>query len=188
MTAELNRPVRPDITGAVNARLFADADANVFAILDGASVPDLRDALYRMQPEHVCLYRGELAPDMAEVAPYLVRLERDSEFAEWVIEKGWGNHWGIFAEADADLHTLRQHFRRFLTVHDSDGKPLIFRYYDPRVMRVYLPTCNAEELAAIFGPVSAYLLEGAVEGDSPGTLLRFEAASGALAAKEEKLD
>jgi hypothetical protein len=35
--------------------------------------------------------------------------------------------------------------RRFLRVKDEDG--LVFRFYDPRVMRVYLPTCAAGELA-----------------------------------------
>jgi len=46
---------------------------------------------------------------------------------------------------------MRQHFRRFITVHDESGKPLLFRYYDPRVLRTFLPTCNAKELAEIFG-------------------------------------
>ena len=34
-----------------------------------------------------------------------------------------------------------------------------FRYYDPRVLRVYLPTCNARELQTVFGPVLRYLVE-----------------------------
>ena len=46
----------------------------------------------------MCLYRGELQPDMAEVAPYLVKLDRDAPFTDWVLDRGWGNHWGVFAE------------------------------------------------------------------------------------------
>ena len=64
--------------------------------------------------------------------------------------------------APADLRTMRNHFRKLLTVYDPNGKPLLFRYYDPRVLRVYLPTCNAEELATIFGPINSYLLEDEV--------------------------
>jgi len=158
-----------------------DKGAQVFAVLDGASVPDLRMTLYRHQPEHFCLYRGELAPDMAEVAPYLVRLEPESEFTNWVIDRGWGQHWGIFAISDADIRALRRHFRGFLTVHDSNAKPLLFRYYDPRVLRVYVPTCNAEELATVFGPVMHYILED----ENPNMALRFRTASGAL--RQEKL-
>src|SRR5581483_5883735 len=164
------------IVQAISQHLFEDKDSQVFTVLDGASVPDLRMSLYRHQPEHVCLYRGELAPDMAEVAPYLVRLESNSEFTNWVLTQGWGQHWGIVAIASADLFQMRQHFRRFLTVYDPKGKPLLFRYYDPRVLRVYLPTCNAEELATVFGPVLSFLCED----ENPNAALRFQAVSGSL--------
>jgi hypothetical protein len=167
---------------ALSRQLFSDEDAHAFAILDGASVPDLLTSLHdEHQPEFCCLYRGELKPDIAEVAPYLVRLEPDAKFTHWLIEQGWGNHWGIFAVAPVDLRAMRQHFRRFLIVHDPDGKPLYFRYYDPRVLRVYLPTCNAEELKVIFGPVHHFVLEA---GD-PGIALQFQMDNGAL--RQEKV-
>ncbi len=165
----------------LSAQLFADPTAGAFAVLDGASVPGLLDQLDRFEPEYECLYRGDLEPDLAEVAPYLVRLQPDSPFTAWVIGEGWGNHWGIFAASPADLREMRHHFRTFLTVHDPEGKPLYFRYYDPRVLRVYLPTCNREELATVFGPVTHYLLED----QDAGALLRFEVKSGALA--QEKI-
>jgi Domain of unknown function (DUF4123) len=161
---------------AVSARLFSAVGTPVYAILDGASIPDLLDRLYGDRPAFCNLYRGALKPDIAEVAPYLVRLEPRSAFAQWVIERGWGNHWGIFAQAPVDLNTLRRHFRRFLIVYDPDGKPLYFRYYDPRVLRVYLPTCTSDELATVFGPVQCYLLED----ESPVRLLRLTAPAGAL--------
>lgn len=149
----------PHMARIVSQRLFATEKQQVFAVLDGASVPDLRLSLYQHQPEYACLYLGDLAPDMAEVAPYLVRLEADADFTEWVIRYGWGQHWGIFVSSDATLRELHRHFRRLLTVHDSAGTPLLFRYYDPRVLRVYLPTCTAAELEAFFGPVEWYMCE-----------------------------
>jgi len=170
------------ISDEVREFLFGDG-AGVFAILDGASVRELREKLHQLRPEFECLYRGELEPDMAEVAPYLIRLEPKSEFTNWVLEQGWGKHWGIFACTRADLHTIRQHLRRFLTVHDESGKPMYFRFYDPRVLRVYLPTCNASELAEFFGPVENFVMEG----EDPGTLLRMRQSSGALATSKEQL-
>jgi hypothetical protein len=169
---------------AVATRLFAERRAGVFAVLDGASVPDLPGSLYRYEPEHECLYRGELAPDLIEVAPYLVRLEPDARFTRWVLDSGWGNHWGIFAVSYADLRALRRHFRTFLMVHDSDAKPMYFRYYDPRVLRAYLPTCNAGELDTMFGPVASYILEG----EKAEVLLRFQSAGGKLVSQEEQLE
>jgi Domain of unknown function (DUF4123) len=151
--------IEPRIVQSVKMHLFSGNGAKVFTILDGASIPDLLGNLAAFNPEHICLYRGELAQDMAQVAPYLCFLERDKPFTDWVLTNGWGEHWGIFGVTWADMKELRKHFRKFLTVYDESGKSLYFRYYDPRVLRMYLPTCNAGELKTVFGPVESYLVE-----------------------------
>ena len=149
--------------------LFAIPDTTVYAILDGASVPDLPQTLARFEAESECLFRGDLEPDMALVAPYLVRLPPEAPFAEWLVDQGWGRHWGVFAISKADLRDLRMHLRTVLKVYGPDLKPLYFRYYDPRVLRVYLPICNEQESQTIFGPV----LRSVVEDEDPTTLLKF---------------
>lgn len=174
---------KQELTKSVADNLFSEEGMNVFAVLDGASIPDLLQIFHQHQPEFVCLYRGELQPDMASVAPYLVRVYPKTPLADWLIQLGWGAHWGIFALSDVNLVAMRKHFRKFLTVHDSDGKPLLFRYYDPRVLRLYLPTCNTEELKKIFGPVSSYL----VEGEAADTLLRFQFNSDGLQQQNKAL-
>jgi hypothetical protein len=154
---------------AIKTYLFDDPDLSVYAIVDGANCADLLDKLYDLRPEFVCLYSGELEPDMAEVAPYLVRLIPDTPFTDWLLRDGWGRSWGIFAVTEADLKSMRRHLRTFLMVHDPDGKPMYFRYYDPRVFRAYLPTCNADETTTVFGPVQSYVLEH----KEPRVMLRF---------------
>ena len=148
----------------------------IYVVLDGASIPDLRMKLYEMRPQHVCLYRGELEPDIAEVAPYLVRMVADTDFSNWVLTEGWGKHWGIFAQSRYSLEELRKHFRSFLTVHDENGKPFLFRYYDPRVLRTFLPTCNKEELKKIFG----IILNFALEDENPEIILNYFLPNGEL--------
>jgi hypothetical protein len=157
--------------------LFGDG-LSVFAVLDGASVPGLLEKLDAEQPNCMCLYLGELEPDVAECAPYLVELQPGS-FADWVIRKGGGNHWGIFALTESDLPAMRKHFRRFLTVYSEEGNPMLFRFYDPRVLRTFLPTCTPEELAEFFGPVQAYVVEGEHAADG----LRFELQKSGLVEK-----
>lgn len=159
------------VTQSLVEHLFSQPETNLYAVLDGASVPELPQLLWEHEPENICLYRGELEPDMAEVAPYLVKLEYDHPFTKLVCEQGWGKHWGIFVitPAEVDIRTMRQHFRRFLMVYDPDGKLIYFRYYDPRVLRVYLPTCNAEDTNIVFGPISCYMLED----DDSSVLLRL---------------
>lgn len=169
-----------EIVEAISEELFLERDINVYAILDGASIPNLLDKLYDLSPLFCCLFRGELAPDMAEVAPYLVKLEPRSEFTNWLIGQGWGNHWGIFVLSEADFRAMRRHFRTFLIVYDDTGRPLRFRYYDPRVLRLYLPTCNAGELKTVFGPAADFILES----DEANMALQFRMAGETL--KEEK--
>ena len=170
---------------ALYQQLFADPDptTRIYAVLDGASVPNLPQSLTAQQIEHICLYRGELEPDLAQAAPYLALLQPNTPFTDWILKEGWGNHWGIFATARADMHAMRKHFRTFIMVYDSEAKPLYFRYYDPRVLRVYLPTCNAQETRIIFGPVMRYI----VEDKNPNLLLKFWNDQGRLQSEQSLL-
>ena len=165
------------VTRSLVKYLFSQPETNVYAVLDGASIEQLPQLFWEHEPENICLYRGELEPDMAAVAPYLVKLEYDHPFTKLVCEKGWGKHWGIFAitPAEVNIRDMRKHFRRFLMVYSPENKLIYFRYYDPRVLRVYLPTCNAEEIKYVFGPVGSYITE-----DEDSTVLQFSLDEGKL--------
>jgi hypothetical protein len=148
-------------------RLFTQPELNVFAVLDGAAIPDLLPQLQHYQPEYTCLYRGQLDPELAAAVPYLIRLESGSALLDW-LDNGWGNHWGIFAAAKANLRAMRQHFRQLLKVELPEGEIVHFRFYDPRVLRVFLPTCDEEEQQIMFGPITCYWVE--IEGETPNWL------------------
>ena len=60
---------------------------------------------------------------------------------------------------EVSLNKNYKHLRRLLRVQDESGRKLAFRFYDPRVLRVYLPTCTAEEAKQFFGPVPRILAE-----------------------------
>jgi hypothetical protein len=110
-------------------------------------------------------------------APYLIQLEREDRFSRFLIETGWGRSWATFVRTETGIKQLRRHLREFLRVCDESGRRLIFRYYDPRVLRVYLPTCRPAELDTFFGPVSAFI----TEGEYPGEILEFRNEHGKLA-------
>ena len=164
--------------------LFPHDGAHTYAVLDGASCEDLLGKLAEFHPESVCLYTGELGPDVREVAPYLVLLPEGHPFAEWLLVEGVGKHWGVFARSPANLQAMRKHFRTFLLVKSPEGRTLYFRYYDPRVLRMYLPTCSAPELRAVFGPVTSYVVEAKAEG----AVHLFSAPHGALEGRELPLE
>jgi len=173
----------PTIAEAIGGLLFGEEGGHVYAVLDGASIPDLLDQLDALHPDYLCLRTGALKPDIAEVAPYLVRLAPGNDFTRWVLEQGWGKHWGIFALAAPNLIEMRHHFRTLTMVRDPEGKRLLFRFYDPRVLRKFLPTCNQLELRTMFGPVTSYL----AEAEDPATALRFQLTAGALVEQKKPL-
>ena len=171
---------------ALKQLLFASQDvdsSNVFALIDGAASPEIIKQIYSAQPEHFCLLTGELAPDMIEVAPYLVKLESGAEFTDWLTEECWGKSWCVFARTHADLQQMRKHFRSLLTVYDPQREPMMFRYYDPRVLRIFLPTCTKQELATMFGAVDGFLLEA----EDASKWLLFSRADGTLKCTENNL-
>ncbi len=165
----------------IRRQLFGvDEQAGSYGIFDGASMPDLLPMLDEDELESVCLLPGELDEEMEQVAPYLVCMTPDSPFSKWVLKDGWGKHWGIFVRSKTDMMRMRMHFRAMLKVQGPDFQPLYFRYYDPRVLRVYLPTCTGEELNTVFGPAEHFLMEG----EKPEMLLRFGLAEDGLKYEE----
>ncbi len=150
-------------------RSLVDPHQPLYAVLDGASVPNVLARLTAAAVPHVCLLPGEIDDELAQVAPYLVQFAPDSAFMAQFIDEGLGKHWGILIVSAAHFRSLRIHFRNLLTVWEFSGQPRYFRYYDPRVLRVYLPTCTAAELRDFFGPATAFY----AEDDAPLTLQRL---------------
>ncbi len=145
-------------------------------VIDGAGVPELRTKLFEMRPPRYCLFTGDLEPDMEEVAPYLVRLYPTTPFTEWVLNECWGKNWGIFAQSRKPLSGMRTEFRELVTVYDENGDPMTFRFYDPRILRKFLPTCEPDEIKELFGSVDAYF----AENEETGNLIRFQRENGSF--------
>jgi len=143
-------------------------DVTTYVILDAARDESVYKKIQEAGHKDSCLYSGMRAQALAEVAPYLIPLKREDPFTEWVFNLGWGNSWGIFLESPATLEQLKRHFQSFIIVSTEDGKSIYFRFYDPRILRVYLPTCRRRELQTFFGPVKSYWLE-----DMDGALMEF---------------
>ncbi len=166
----------------LKAHLFGDG-VPVYAVLDAASAPGVLDKLHPSGLAYSAIPEGQLEPGMANMAPYLVALEPDNEFTAWLLGEGWGKHAAIFITTDAGFFPLRTHLRRLLVAYDEAGNRLYFRFYDPRVLRVYLPTCNPGEIAEFFGPVRAFL----GEDETPDAALDYRNTGGKLAETRKKL-
>jgi uncharacterized protein DUF4123 len=145
------------------------SDMSVWAIVDCARDERIYPALRNSQLDYLCLFSGRLHREVVAAAPHLIEVAPTYRFTPRLIEMGWGQSWGVFLRIK-DPSNLRSHLRGFLRVKDESGRFLLFRYYDPRVLRVYLPTCRPDELRTVFGPISSYLVE---DVDGKG-LIEFE--------------
>jgi|RhiMethySRZTD1v2_1073278.scaffolds.fasta_scaffold18282_7 uncharacterized protein DUF4123 len=126
--------------------LYAIIDA-----CDAASVPPRAQMLG--DRGCVSLYKGRSEEELWAIAPYLF-VVNEMTF-DWITAELWATPWGFLARADASLDALRDHFRKFLTVKTPTGEQWYFRFYDPRVLKRYLDSCNATERKEFFGPASA---------------------------------
>lgn len=161
------------MTAMLEAALWPSPRHRTFVALDAAANDGLLAQLYsdEMAGRFACLFPGEIAPDLAYVAPYLAVLEPRSRFARWVLS-GWGRHWGVALVGDAGLAlgTLAMHLRRFnLVVAPGAHAPAYFRYYDPRVLRAHCRSAPPAEVRALFGPLERIVVEG--QGDAEFELL-----------------
>jgi len=143
--------------------------ADIWAIVDAAQDQQVYWTLTNSFLPHSCLFAGALPEALEMAAPYLVQLDPEDKFTAY-LAKNLRRNVAIFLQSDSSLRELRRHLRTFLTVRDTSGRRMLFRYYDPRVLRVYLPTCNALELQTVFGPVTSYW----TVSDEPNSLTQFE--------------
>jgi len=134
----------------------------VYAILDACDAPAVPEKARSLgQGRAASLYNGTAQEDYWAIAPYLCKA--DPALIEWIRKSLWKEPWGILAVSVSDFESLRAHFRKFLIVESPEGEHWYFRFYDPRVLPVFLESANEDELKEFFGPVRAYAVHLAEE-------------------------
>lgn len=147
--------------------LLFESGHEVYAVANGAAFKDIRQKLHFYpygKPHHQCLLRGELTPEQAKNAPYLIQLEKQHELFRWLIENGWGNWLGIFALAPRSyaFADILRHFRHLMKAVEwwEGGETVLLRYYDPRILQEMLTVSTLEEKRILYGPLHSYVVEG----------------------------
>jgi hypothetical protein len=158
-----------------------------YMLIDCAGVEGGAERLPRdIFDEFECLFTGDLAEELEDVAPYLGRLGSLAPEAQAVVEDLLARHLGILvmlplpvgSDEPPSFSQVHRHFRKFNVVYGPEGKPLFFRYYDPRVIIDVLKVLDEQQLIAFFGPVDRMLLT-----QEDGVLVNCAVASGQLLVK-----
>src|SRR3954453_16036770 len=145
-TAETARIAIPSMLSRATAQ--GPPGAVLYMLLDAARDPLIYEWLSLLgdKVESRSLYQGDLGTSLAHVSPYLLQLRNADDEGWRFAVAGYGRNWGVFLVTNADFAEVRRHLRKFNIVYCEDKTPLVFRFYDPRVLRRFLPTCTVDEL------------------------------------------
>jgi hypothetical protein len=152
----------------------------LYAVVDAARDRELAGQARRRGYDLVSLFLGDQAGQLADLAPYFFQVPHGAAFLAGEWRAALGKSAGVLIDSPAGPAEVFAHLRYAFIVQDKGGQRYFFRYYDPRVLRDYLPSCTREELIEFFGPVRAWVCEDEV-GDGytayvrdQGGLLRQE--------------
>lgn len=143
-------PVGPDAPGGP-----------LYGVLDAARDERVLRLLQESVDDHQNLYEGVPGRALDPVAPYLVRFEPGSSLLRRLLVGGWGKAWGTFYRSTEPLKEIRRHLRRYLIVQDEESlERLYFRYYDPRVLREFLPVATRRQRGELLSVFTRVIYEG----------------------------
>lgn len=139
--------------------LFAPHQPPLWAVIDGVNCREAMARLSQAEAQSACLYASTDTATQAN-APWLVRLEADSDLREWLESLPQDQHWGILLQTNATLKQLRSHLRKFtmLWTPANAQAPVYFRFYDPRVALDMTQALEPWKLAALMTPIGALIV------------------------------
>jgi hypothetical protein len=123
-----------------------------YAVIDLASATEIRPLIARLRPSAAePLFARTFAQELLDVGPWVVRLSKAPEVESMLANMSFDIPWGYYVHTTVDIISLRQSLRRFNLARIPDSsKAVLFRYWDPRVMRVFLDVASREQRKRLF--------------------------------------
>lgn len=130
-----------------------------YLILDGALIDDLAGHLAHLEPNETVhwLYQETAYADLFERGPALVPVAPFNALAQ-VFEQQWRHHAGLWLESDADEREVVGHLRSMVHARLEGDVTALFRFYDPRIARLWLSELGSAERDQLMGPIRSIRL------------------------------
>lgn len=136
-----------------------------YVIIDAAIAEGNINSAMALNKNYKCLIKSKSEDELESVAPYLFAINKQTvDFSNWFFGVGWNKNWGVLLFSNESLDDVYNHFCKYLIVTSDNKQDVYFRFFDPRVLRMFLPSANAQQLRAFFGPVSTFIVEDEDEG------------------------
>jgi len=157
------------VVAAIRGIVSQSPGVRLYGVVDAARCVDLAyEAKIRFGKEIRSLFLPEVQTQLWDVSPYMVQIDPDGDYLRSWAQR-WGTSAGVLLTSEADEDALHAHLRKIFVVEDEEKQEYFFRFYDPRVLRTFLPTCSAQQLEELFGPIAQF----AVESQPGNALSRF---------------
>lgn len=169
----LEAPTNTATEGAL--RILAAMTPDLYAVLDLARSPEVLALLLGSPIRCQSLYEGPEAGGLAPAGPMLVQFRDAGPTLTRVVTGGWGRSWGVWLVARGSFEVVRKQLRRLLQAELPDGRVILLRFYDPRVLGTLLPIATPDQVDTLFAAdVDSYLIE-ACDG---GEMQRYQVVRG----------
>lgn len=152
-----------------------------FGVIDLASAAPFRTKVVRLDPPLGCSLLDEAAFfDSVAVGPWLIDLEKCDDLACVWRDDIRDQELGYSVHTDLTLVDLRLHLRKFALANvEGHPKPLLFRYFDARIIRTFLDDVfSPDERQKFLAPMQSLEVKAA---DDHATLV-FTPSQGTTAA------
>ncbi|MCD4732573.1 MAG: DUF4123 domain-containing protein [Bacteroidales bacterium] len=134
-------------------------ECHLFGIVDSARNDEVFRYLVTGDVQYKSLFEDTMDVQSYGVSGFLVECKKESPLFRWMTTEAWGDSCCIYFTSKSSFDDLFSHFRKFNRVYLEGDDVVLFRFYDPRVLQTYLPTCNRVEIETFFGEVNSFFTE-----------------------------
>lgn len=129
-----------------------------YLLIDGAQNEDAQLWLERRRIGYESLFAGTREASLVEIAPWLIPLatlsERDrAAVIDWAADLAMQSPSVSWLESTRDVADFAAHLRLFHSVGLSDDQSMLMRWYDTRLLPVWLSCLHPEQLAQFAAPI-----------------------------------
>lgn len=128
--------------------------SQAYLLLDQAQIENLPERLIQLAgntPSQL-LYQRTAYASLEHLGPMLLPVSLNSPLAHTFFQE-WSTAAGIWLESDAKAREVLAHLRSLLHARVAGDTTVLFRYYDPRIMALWLADLPPGERDRLMGPV-----------------------------------
>ncbi len=144
-----------------------------YYIIDAASESIEIDDLIQAYGPSVCILKSNYDGQFVDVGPHL--FGSTEKLDELMLNEKWGKGSYTLVSFTKDKQNLIQILKNNSEIVTEQDEVMFFRYYDPRILRIFLPIFDKQQLKEFFGTISEFMCED--EDPGYGLIFHLDKAS-----------